>query len=126
MTVFPRQKSKMWHRRCTLAAALALACAVQPTAGAPPGVILHILIDDLGWGDVGWHRNASDNQETPTPHMSGGGFQDLQAFVQPTPTSQGRCVHAQPGLRGVGLCGWSFPRTHPMLEPLPLLLLPPL
>jgi Na+-driven multidrug efflux pump len=36
-----------------LAAALALACAVQPTAGAPPGVILHILIDDLGWGDVG-------------------------------------------------------------------------
>jgi hypothetical protein len=59
--------------RIVPAAALALisvACGPTPSAAAPPAVILHVLIDDLGWADVGWHRNSTNNQETPTPHMT--------------------------------------------------------
>jgi hypothetical protein len=49
---------------------ISVACGPTPSAAAPPAVILHVLIDDLGWADVGWHRNSTNNQETPTPHMT--------------------------------------------------------
>lgn len=50
-------------RSLILAAALA-AAAAQPPASAPK-VILFVLVDDLGWGDVGFHGS----QEIPTPTM---------------------------------------------------------
>ena len=39
-------------------------------AAIPPKVILHVIVDDLGWGDVAWHRDPSTNIENPTPHMA--------------------------------------------------------
>ncbi len=38
-------------------------------AAATPSVIFHVIVDDLGWGDVSWHRTGS-NLENPTPHMA--------------------------------------------------------
>ncbi len=58
------------HMGLFSAVAIALAAGVAHTAvAAPPAVILHVIIDDLGWGDVSWHRNGSDF-ETPTPNMA--------------------------------------------------------
>ena len=46
-----------------LAAALALccACATAPTAASRrrPQVILHILADDLGWAELGYHNEEA-------------------------------------------------------------------
>ena len=41
----------------------ALALAAAAAAAAPPKLILFIMVDDLGWADVGWHRtdNATEN-----------------------------------------------------------------
>ena len=52
----------------------ALCAAAAPTAAAGnnatrPSVILHVIVDDLGWGDVAWHRAADDRAEHSTPHM---------------------------------------------------------
>jgi arylsulfatase I/J len=46
----------------------ALALAAAAALAAPPKLILFIMVDDLGWADVGWHRtdNATENA---TPHM---------------------------------------------------------
>ncbi len=58
---------------CAAAALLAAAYAEEPAAAvratAPaasaPKVILFVLVDDLGWGDVGFHGST----EIPTPTM---------------------------------------------------------
>jgi arylsulfatase A-like enzyme len=49
-----------------IAASLA---SVAFASAAPPKVILHITLDDLGWHNVDWHRNASD-PERVTPNMA--------------------------------------------------------
>ena len=51
------------------AAVLLVAAALAPpVAAAPPRVIFHVLVDDLGWSDVGFHRDAGE-LETPTPKL---------------------------------------------------------
>ena len=53
-----------------LALAAALACAVASVqAATPPKVIFHVIVDDLGWGDVAWHRTDGSAEHT-TPHMN--------------------------------------------------------
>ena len=54
--------------RAGLLAAAAL-CAASASTAAPPKVILQVIVDDLGWGDVAWHRTGP-NAENPTPHMA--------------------------------------------------------
>jgi arylsulfatase A-like enzyme len=49
-------------------AAYFLAAASTCAFAAPPKVILHITVDDLGWHNVDWHRNATD-PERVTPNM---------------------------------------------------------
>jgi arylsulfatase B len=51
-------------RAASLLAGAALAAA------AAPKVVFTVIVDDLGWGNVAWHGNASQNREpiVSTPH----------------------------------------------------------
>ena len=51
--------------RLTWAAAL-VASAATLAAAAPPKLIFAVVVDDLGWADVGFHQQPKDN-ETSTP-----------------------------------------------------------
>ena len=48
-----------------LLARLLCCCGAQASAGTKPHV-LFVLADDLGWGNVGWHRNPP-SPEVQTP-----------------------------------------------------------
>jgi arylsulfatase I/J len=39
-----------------------LVLALPPTA---PKYVLHVIVDDLGWGDVSWHATSSSEVQTP-------------------------------------------------------------
>jgi len=65
---------------------LGAAARAQAPGGEPPPNILHIVADDLGWADVGWHGSVHR-----TPHLDAlvrGGVELDQHYVQPvcTPT----------------------------------------
>jgi arylsulfatase B len=52
------------------------------SAAAPPHLVFN-LIDDFGWANVGWHRDAGFN-ETVTPNMDtlvAGGVELDQYYV---------------------------------------------
>ncbi len=53
-----------------MAALLAALCFsfIAGASSARPSVILHVIVDDLGWGDVNWHANT--NREHLTPNMA--------------------------------------------------------
>jgi arylsulfatase B len=53
--------------RLTTAALIAGAAAVA--SADRPRVIFHVLADDFGWADAGWHRPPGE-LETPTPRLS--------------------------------------------------------
>ena len=46
----------------------ALALTAVAVAAAGPRAVLQVLVDDLGWADVGWHRGPGE-RETPTPRL---------------------------------------------------------
>ena len=46
-----------------------VACAIVLSAtAAPPAVIFTVLVDDLAWGNVGWHQPMPGPENT-TPHL---------------------------------------------------------
>ena len=53
-----------------VAASVAACVTTAPAPRARPHVVL-ILADDLGWANVGWHRNESEHgyHEVQTPKM---------------------------------------------------------
>jgi len=55
-------------KRSLTFAALAL-LQLAPAAAAAPPHIVYALIDDFGWANAGWHRDAPDN-EVATPNMN--------------------------------------------------------
>ena len=67
-------------RRAGLAVSAALAASAAAAAvTVPPRVIVTIIVDDLGWNNVGWHMSKVDptgalggvGPESATPHLNG-------------------------------------------------------
>lgn len=57
--------------RSVFAAAALLTAAARPAAALPAGApkyIFQVIVDDLGWGDVGFHR-TDGSKEVHTPTM---------------------------------------------------------
>jgi hypothetical protein len=50
-----------------VASSLFIAAALQAMVAARPQVVLFVLVDDLGWGNVGFH--APGNPEVKTPNI---------------------------------------------------------
>jgi arylsulfatase B len=50
----------------------AAALAVAAATAAPPKVIFHVVVDDLGWGDTSYHAPTSGPRDAgiSTPHMA--------------------------------------------------------
>jgi arylsulfatase I/J len=53
--------------RAIISAAVAATATVAAIPTGAPRVILAVVVDDLGWGDVGFHGST----EVPTPYMDG-------------------------------------------------------
>ena len=62
----PRTGAQFGITLAALVACLSLAAAVAGAAEPLRPHIVHIVADDLGWGDVGYHGVASD-LKTPNP-----------------------------------------------------------
>ena len=73
----PQPAPALMSARWTMAVALALAACQVPgsragKARATRPHIFHVIVDDLGWGNTGYHRTAADGTlEIQTPHLDG-------------------------------------------------------
>ena len=90
----------------------ALALTAVAVAAAGPRAVLQVLVDDLGWADVGWHRGPGE-RETPTPRLDALRAEGVElnrfyvhAFCTPSRSAllSGRLpVHVQQVRRGVAM-----------------------
>lgn len=62
------------------------ALAAGPSAAAAPRVIFTVIVDDLGWNNVGWHINQTDphgrlsgvGPESATPHLNALAYEGIR------------------------------------------------
>jgi len=107
--------------RAVAAAALAATAAAALPASAPK-VIFHVIVDDLGWGDVSFHGTSSAQVVTPRMHalatQEGTVFDRFYVHFMCTPSRSsfmsGRLpMHVQNGLPNPedSICGVPFNMT---------------
>ena len=78
----------MYHANHDVKLVMLLMLVPAATATAAPPHIFHVIVDDLGWGNTGYHR-ATPTAEVQTPHMDAlvaDGVELYRQYVAPPQT----------------------------------------